>query len=260
MLLVGLWRAFEVGTLHAYHTMRIEMLVALREISLREISLVGAGALFAFNDALAPFVLPVFVLLSPVVGLRFLLVAVPVFSLGALALLTIASMSASSVPVTLFSMLMSLLEVGAPIIPLALLPRLSAEAAGAAADADVWPAKDGGLATSLLPESAGDRLEGQESIAGSRPQRRGQPPPSQGSSDRLGAAYGTIETLFTLTQITLTMLLGMLRGVNSPQSFAGPISLMTGGFTSAGIVSVLFWTLTPAIGAHTSRSSERRVA
>ena len=207
VLLVGLWRAFEIGTLHAYHSIRIEMMLTLRTLSL-----VDAGALFARNDTLAPFLLPVFVLISPVVGLRSLLVAVPTLSLGALALLTIDATSPAgscSVPITLFGILMSLLECGAPIIPLALLPRLSDEA-------ESRPVPRGSLDAAVAS-----------------------------SSDQLGVAYGAIETLFTLTQITLTMLLGMLRGVNGPQSFAGPISLMAGGFMSAGVVSVLFWTLMP---------------
>mmetsp|Transcript_3127 Transcript_3127/g.10315 ORF Transcript_3127/g.10315 Transcript_3127/m.10315 type:complete len:190 (+) Transcript_3127:73-642(+) len=136
-------------------------------------------------------------------GLRALLVATPVASAVAVAVLLLRVRSHGSVHAELFAL--SLLEVGAPVVPLALLPRASRRAGGG------WV-----------------------------------------HSDRLGTAYGTIETLFILMQITITMLLGVLRSVDSdgdgiPDAedpdgkwrFVGPLSLLAGGFAGAAVVSVL---------------------
>ena len=79
VILIGLWRALEVGTLHAYHSIRIEL-----AITVSPISLVDAGTLFARNDTLAIAALPIMYLLGRMVGLRALLVAVPLLSVAAI--------------------------------------------------------------------------------------------------------------------------------------------------------------------------------
>ena len=63
--MLGLWRALQVGALHAYHSVRIEMLVQLRGIKVTE-----AGSFFALSDVIALALLPLLALLSRRTRLR----------------------------------------------------------------------------------------------------------------------------------------------------------------------------------------------
>ena len=87
ILLLGGWRALAVGTLHSYHSVRIELVMQIStRLSLRE-----AGALMASTDAAAMGLLACLCLLPRLTGqevpLRPLLVWIPLLSLAAMAIL-----------------------------------------------------------------------------------------------------------------------------------------------------------------------------
>ena len=171
--LIGLWRAVQVGTLHAYHTVRIEMLASVHSVRITE-----AGSLIATNDALAMLLLPLLAVLTiRITRLRPWLAAAPLLSLAACAHFALGAMSmhqppsgidsgadGSSASLGLASVglapraelfILSVMEVSAPVVPLA-----------------------------LLPLNVGSNL---------------------------GLAYGTLDTIFHCTQIALTVLLGGVR-------------------------------------------------
>jgi hypothetical protein len=254
VLLVGLWRALEVGTLHAYHSVRLELLARLARVGLVE-----AGGAFARSDALAPAALPLLIALGGRLGLRPLLVALPLLSLGALGLLALhapgaaGAAGASGVRASLGAVVVafSLLEVGAPIVALALLPRLAAEAGAA----------DGRLAHAA-DDGSDDGSDGSDERSDGGPDAPDAPPSPTASSassassaattERLGTAYGTIETLFALVQIGITLLLGEARAAAGPADLAAPLSLMAGGFAAAAAVSALL------VGASALRTPRAR--
>ena len=119
VLLLGLWRALEVGTLHALHIMRVELTMALCRLSI-----VDTGRIIALNDAGAMAAMP---LLAWHVGsssmrrIFVLFVWIPVLSLAAVMALA-ADPGYFSVIDRVALFLISLLEVSAPVLPLALLP------------------------------------------------------------------------------------------------------------------------------------------
>ena len=120
VMLIGLWRALLVGTLHAYHSVRMELAA-----SLGNLSLLDAGALFATNDGIAMLLLPLLALLSRCTGLHLLALVTPFISLAAITLF-LFNASDMSGQLNLAGraelLTMSILELGAPVIPLALLP------------------------------------------------------------------------------------------------------------------------------------------
>ena len=137
VMLIGLWRALLVGTLHAYHSVRIELAA-----SLGNLSILDAGALFATNDGIAMLLLPLLAVLSRFTGLHLLALVTPFISLAAITLFMFNASDEPFIGTILASdaghtnsmsgqlnlaaraelLIMSILEVGAPVIPLALLP------------------------------------------------------------------------------------------------------------------------------------------
>ena len=199
LILLGLWRAFEVGTLHAYHSVRIEL-----AMSACNASLVDAGGIFAKNDVIAMILLPLLALAAKWVGFRSsspLLIAVPLVSLGGTVSLMLhpgSTAGLEAVATRAGLLCMSILEVGAPIIPLALLSRVRE--------------------VSSSRETVGD--------------------PGAGTR-RLGTAYGTVESLFITAQVMIIMLLGVVRAHAGPGDFVAPLSLMCGGFAAAAAMAYL---------------------
>ena len=146
VFLLGLWRALQVGTLHAYHSVRIQLLVSSGD------DVEDAGDLFASYDALAIVILPLLCGLTRLTGLRPLLACAPLLSLTAAAMLagsTIYNPGSISLPfwhttsnskrsdsgsVAAGAQLLtlSIMEISAPIIPLAMLPANAGELLGAA--------------------------------------------------------------------------------------------------------------------------------
>ena len=124
VLVIGLWRALQVGTLHAYHSIRVEFV-----ISLGGLSLIDAGGLFAKNDAIAMVLLPALALLTRYATLRLLALVIPFISLAALTCFALNSWSrghgvdiADDAVPRVELLILSVLEVASPVIPLALLP------------------------------------------------------------------------------------------------------------------------------------------
>ena len=224
VMLIGLWRALLVGTLHAYHSVRIELAA-----SLGNLSILDAGALFATNDGIAMLLLPLLAVLSRFTGLHLLALVTPFISLAAITLFMFNASDEPFIGTILASdgghtnsmsgqlnlaaraelLIMSILEVGAPVIPLALLP-VSKRGASA----------------------------------------RG----------RLGSAYGIIETLFIACQICIIMLLGVVRNGSKTTDFHAPIAVMSCGFAAASTVSVTMYLLTPRSAEPATRDSSPPVA
>lgn len=135
IVLLGAWRALAVGTLHAYHSVRVELVMTTG------LSLQASGELMAMSDAMALLLFLPLSLLPRYFGLRPLLVVAPLVGLASsLALLpSIADYTgvpdddaphhASAPPrdgptwVQRGALLaLSSVEVASPIIPLALVP------------------------------------------------------------------------------------------------------------------------------------------
>lgn len=113
--LIGLWRALTVGTLHAYHSIRIKFMQS------RGLPLTVAGSLFAASDGAGILLLlPLIALLCRVTGLKPMLSITPLLAIAAT--LTLQLMPGDGVDVRMAIFVLSVLEVLAPIIPLALLP------------------------------------------------------------------------------------------------------------------------------------------
>lgn len=137
-LLLGSWRAFAVGTLHAYHSVRVKLVVSWG------VSSVGAGARCAYNDAVAMLILPFLAVVGTYTGLRAALFLVPLSTIMITAVLLHHAESLAVVAAPLGDAAargappagsdtidvatavalgaMSVMELVTPIIPLALLP------------------------------------------------------------------------------------------------------------------------------------------
>ena len=123
VFLIGLWRALAVGTLHAYHSIRIKFMQS------RGLPLTEAGALFAANDGIGITLLPLMAILCRLVGLKPMLAILPVVMSGA----TIALFSrGTDLPVGAALLVLSVMEVFVPIVPLAILPANASRGLGAA--------------------------------------------------------------------------------------------------------------------------------
>ncbi|KAL1498458.1 hypothetical protein AB1Y20_013783 [Prymnesium parvum] len=177
LLLLGGWRAFTVGTLHAYHSVRIQLLVSTG------LSSVDAGASCALSDAIAIAALPVLYVASTCIGLRLVLPLAPFLAVCVSALilghLVSASPHVDSPPISRGSLLMlSMLELTVPIVPLALLPV---------------------------------------------------------NTDKLGSAFGALEAIYVVVQMSITLLFGVVRTF---AEFPGVLGLMCGGFIISFILSI----------------------
>ena len=123
VFIIGLWRALAVGTLHAYHSIRIKFMQS------RGLPLTEAGALFAEYDGIGIAMLPLIAILCRLVGLKPMLAIVPVVTIGA----TIALFYRGSEVLERGALLLlSVMEVFVPIIPLAILPANASRGLGAA--------------------------------------------------------------------------------------------------------------------------------
>ena len=204
---IGIWRAVTVGTLHAYHATRVQMLVSIGTTA------IAAGARCAFNDLLAIAALPAFALLARLVGLRSLLSLGPLVTAAATLLLLLSAHhpqsfmtdpdAAGSVPevnspaasmlpgadvlavdgldipiVAPALLAISMMEIFLPIIPLA-----------------------------LLPANAG----------------------------KLGHAYGTLEAVFVLVQTVIVLSVGFMR---EGSGFSGALGFETAAFVCAAAISL----------------------
>ena len=118
--LIGLWRALAVGTLHAYHLIRIKFMQS------RGMGLTAAGSLFAVNDGIGLALLPLTAMLCRrTAGLKWMLTMVPIATFGATLVLLCATLDVpymDGVPPRASILLLSITEAFVPIIPLALLP------------------------------------------------------------------------------------------------------------------------------------------
>mmetsp|Transcript_32021 Transcript_32021/g.83807 ORF Transcript_32021/g.83807 Transcript_32021/m.83807 type:complete len:396 (-) Transcript_32021:879-2066(-) len=114
VVLIGLWRALAVGTLHAYHSIRIKFMQS------RGLVLTQAGSLFATYDGIGILLLPAICLLTRRTGLKPMLSLLPLLTIAAMLCLLFTSGSGVAVDAALLTI--SIIEVFAPIIPLALLP------------------------------------------------------------------------------------------------------------------------------------------
>lgn len=114
VVLIGLWRALAVGSLHAYHSIRIRFLQS------RGLPLTQAGALFAEYDGFGIVLLPLIALLCRVTGLKPMLLIAPVLTIAAFAVLLYNGGYGTLVREALFTL--SVMTVAVPIVPLALLP------------------------------------------------------------------------------------------------------------------------------------------
>ena len=112
--MIGLWRALAVGTLHAYHSIRIKFMQS------RGLQLTEAGTLFATYDGIGIALLPWIALLCRVTGLKPMLALVPLVSVVAMG--GVALCAGDGTPVRASLLVLSVMEVFVPIIPLALLP------------------------------------------------------------------------------------------------------------------------------------------
>lgn len=123
VLLIGVWRALVVSSLHTFHSIKVALLVS------RGLSLTDAGSRVAANDVISAALLPILVFPVQRSGLRPLLIAAPIVS--AAATMTLASTASAdsiagdgqvSVPTAAATFTLSLMEIGAPVVPLAMLP------------------------------------------------------------------------------------------------------------------------------------------
>ncbi len=217
VVLIGAWRAVEVGTLHAYHAVRVELLVS------RGLTLTAAGSLVATNDALAMLALPLACALSRLTGLRPLLLATSLLSLAAAVLLA-HSHAAAAAP-----------DAPGAGAGMGVKGRLDQPLPSNAASSDTAGAADGG-------DGAADGIGAGTAAAAfilslmevSAPVIPLALLPANASS--LGTAYGAIEVMFVVSQLTITLLVGVLR--QSSHSFDGALGLMWGGFAAAFAVAM----------------------
>ena len=127
--LLALWRALQVGSLHAYHSVRVALLTS------SGLHLADAGAFFASTDALALGLLPLLYGFGRVGGTRPLLALCPLVSLAAAAALLGAPVGvggavSGSARIALGAL--SVVELVSPILPLALMPANADARLGAA--------------------------------------------------------------------------------------------------------------------------------
>ena len=127
--LLALWRALQVGSLHAYHSVRVALLTS------SGLHLADAGAFFASTDALALGLLPLLYGFGRVGGTRPLLALCPLVSLAAAATLLGAPVGvggavSGSARIALGAL--SVVELVSPILPLALMPANADARLGAA--------------------------------------------------------------------------------------------------------------------------------
>lgn len=114
IIMIGLWRALAVGTLHAYHSIRIKLMQS------RGLPLVYAGAMFATYDTIGIVLLPAIALLCRCTGLKPMLAVVPIVTI--IATLVLALSKGDDLAARSSLLVMSVMEVYVPIIPLAMLP------------------------------------------------------------------------------------------------------------------------------------------
>ena len=216
IVLLGAWRALTVGTLHAYHSVRIELVMSAVIAPNDKAANQQAGALMASCDTFAMIMLlSLGGLVTRHIGLRPLLVCAPLCGLASCIVLfqhatcchaagakehnLLASdvgsdasdvggdaSSAEDVhefgPLQISALLMlSLIEIVSPIVPLA-----------------------------LVPAAAGDVL---------------------------GAAYGALEFMFQMCQMAITLSLGVMRS-REEGGFTGALKLVAAGFTAATLIAL----------------------
>ena len=124
VLCIGLWRALAVGTMHAYHSIRVKFMQS------RGLPLTAAGALFAAYDGIGIALVPAMAVLCRLVGLKSMLAIVPLVTSCATLVLAMNRVDDSLVRGALA--VLSVMEVCVPIVPLAILPANTSQGLGAA--------------------------------------------------------------------------------------------------------------------------------
>ena len=121
VLMLGGWRALTVGSLHAYHSVRIKLVMSLG------LPLVDAGSRLAAYDALAiGLVTPMLIVACTFLGVKPMLFAAPLMALVASLLLASTFHDGDALHFGLRESLavltMSIAQVSSPIVPNALMP------------------------------------------------------------------------------------------------------------------------------------------
>lgn len=273
VVLLGAWRALTVGTLHAYHSVRVELVVSGGNMSVQQ-----AGALIASTDAMAMALLVPLSLLPRWIGLRPLLILMPLLALAAAVVLIVEVTSSGAGGVGLGRMMASsdftrnadawggAQQAHAQLAAVQLahaqlvhaqsasfsadhlhgfidlhkgLPADDTSGGGAGADAYAWGGNSteagGAFETTVISPiiiRAALLVIAIAEIASPIVPLALVP---AAAGDVLGAAYGTIEVMFALTQMCIALLLGVVR---SSWGFTGALVLICSGFAAAIAVSL----------------------